>query len=278
MMGTLRRAFECAIYPLSYILSLWSSEKSRTRSAIELAAAAVALASFVDTCSSSRVQKQYEAWALLNSTSGKSGDAGRRLALEDLHQDQIKLDGVSIDGADISGISLAGARLRGAQMNDAVATAANFMGATLDGMFAHSAKFQHACFDGASLGGAKLVGANLYQADLQGADLHGADLTGADLESARLDGADLQSATLTNAKLRGASLARARLDDATLDSIRGWAFVRSFEQADVTGVRAAPAGFREHVLDRGGIDRLSTMGNSGTKENKWVRQPSHSCE
>ena len=143
---------------------------------------------------------------------------------------------------------------------------------TLKGLFSDTFLCEMNLTD-ADLSGADLSDANLSDADLAGANLSGADLNGADLVDARLTeanlskalvGANLSNANLTGANLSGAylgnlsgaDLSEANLSGAVLSSVMNWKDVSSYKGANISGVKNAPEGFREHALSLGAIEEL----------------------
>ncbi len=111
---------------------------------------------------------QYEAWLIINSAKGESGDGGRRLAIRDLHDDGVSLLGLAADDAYLEGLDLTGT------------------------------DFRHAHFRAADLQKTKLGGSNL-----KNALMHNADLRGADLSNVSLVGADLRKRAVSRRKLEG---------------------------------------------------------------------------
>jgi hypothetical protein len=108
-----------------------------------------------------------------------------------------------------------------------------------------------------SLPGGRLSRASLRGANLRGADLHDADFSQADLTEADLVGADLRNANLRGATLAGAQLSTADIRSADLREIRDWQEIRSVSYLNIEAVRNAPPGFRQWVLERGGVEGTS---------------------
>jgi hypothetical protein len=169
-------------------------------------------------------QKHYQAWQVINTAQGKGGSGGRIEALHELNEDRVPLVGVDVSGAFLQGIHLHKANLlrcdlSGADLRDSVLTSANMEFSSLK-----SANFRHG--------------------DLERANLRSADLSDADLTDANLRGADLAGSNLTNADLSSADLKGAR-----------WQNIKSIDQANVYGVRNAPAGFIEWALQHKAINK-----------------------
>jgi uncharacterized protein YjbI with pentapeptide repeats len=70
----------------------------------------------------------------------------------------------------------------------------------------------------------------------------GTNLADADLSSADLSEADLSGASLTNADLRNATLAHLR-----------WRDIRSLKNANILGIKNAPADFVSWAVQRGAV-------------------------
>jgi hypothetical protein len=171
-------------------------------------------------------QKHYQAWQVINTAQGKGGSGGRIEALHELNEDHVPLVGVDASGSFLQGVELRKANmlrcdLEGADLRDSVLT-------------------------GANLAFSSLKSANFRQSDLAGADLHSADMSETDLNGANLTGVDLAGADLTNADLRSADLKSAH-----------WEKIKSIEQANVYGIRNAPAGFVEWAMAHRAISRAA---------------------
>ena len=191
----------CLVVTFFCCVSLWTSEvliRTSKDIAINLFgnAESIAIGSaavvFFLEIPERKKRNQYEAWQIINSALGQTGNGGRVQALEDLNRDGVALEGVSAPKADLSGVDLSRGRL----------ARANFSGTQLDM---------------AILRGADLRFANLRKANLRGADLRGADLRCVNLSEADLSEADLRGTKLNNADLRKVSLYRANLREAALD-------------------------------------------------------------
>lgn len=139
-----------------------------------------------------RKARVHQAWQLLATAAGTSGDMGRVEALE----------GINKAGGSLAKINLAGeAWLRRVRL-----PGANLLEAVLQG----------ADMSKADMRDALLVGANLSEVHLPDADLRRAILSSADLKSAHLESANLQGANLWNADLRKAFLQSATLNETDL--------------------------------------------------------------
>jgi len=134
-------------------------------------------------------------------------------------------------------------------------------GLVLENAALASVRLEQFRLSGAQFRGADLTGAQLNGADLSGADLRGANFTSADLTSANLEGAQLGGAILVETQLAGASLVRADvgqadlrsadLSNATIDAMKNWETVKSFQDTNIYRVVLAPGGFKEHSLANG---------------------------
>lgn len=120
------------------------------------------------------IDRNYQAWQVINSAQGKGGSGGRIDALADLLRNGVSLAGIRLDDAWLESVQLPNAMLHGGSFQRATLKQANFAGANLEG--------------------ADFTDADLVAADLTGAYLRGANLTRARLSAARLDGVDLTEA------------------------------------------------------------------------------------
>ncbi|MCK4303365.1 MAG: pentapeptide repeat-containing protein [Candidatus Eisenbacteria sp.] len=145
-----------------------------------------------------RVAKHFQAWITINTATGFPGEAGRKLALEELNQDSVPLNFIDLSRAWLLGVDLPSAQLASANLNSTMLVGANLSGANLAGAF---------------LSEARLSGANLSEADLSGANLSGADLQASDLRETKLYRARLTNVRnwhltwrIVNADLRGITM------------------------------------------------------------------------
>ena len=171
-------------------------------------------------------QKHYQAWQVINTAQGKGGNGGRIEALQELNA-----DGISLVGVDVSGAFLQSIRLQRASL-----ARSNFSAADLRDSDLTSADLSDADLRSANLRHSILRSANMEHADLMDADLFSADLTGADLSGAALANADLRNADLANLK---------------------WSDTLNVKNANIFGVKNAPAGFVAYALKRGAIQKES---------------------
>jgi hypothetical protein len=169
-----------------------------------------------------REQKHYQAWQVINTAQGKSGNGGRVDALQDLNADGIPLVAVDLSG---------NAFLRNINLPDADLHRADISGSDM----------RSAVLRRADLSDATLIYTNFRGTDLSSARLNDSDLTNADLSSAILVGADLSEAILDKADLRNADLS----------AIANWKSIKSIQMADIFGCRNAPVGFRDWAIANG---------------------------
>jgi pentapeptide repeat protein len=113
-------------------------------------------------------QKHYQAWQVINTAQGKTGNGGRFSALQ----------GLNADGVPLINIDVADAFLRGIDLHRADLSRSKLSGADMRG----------AVLNNANLSETKMIYTNLEGADLRGVDLDDADLTNADLTGADLSG------------------------------------------------------------------------------------------
>ena len=170
--------------------------------------------------------RHYQAWQVINTAQGKGGSGGRIEALQELNADKVPLVGVDVASAFLQGIRLEHANL----------LRSNFTAADM-----RSSDLAWCDFTLANLNSVNLRDARLDHADFANATLSDADLTGASLTSVDLSGALLDSADLRNTDLRDAN----------------WQTIRSIKDANIAGVKNAPAGFVAWALSNGAIDRAT---------------------
>jgi len=118
------------------------------------------------------IDRNYQAWQVINSAQGKGGSGGRVEALRELLRNGVSLAGINLDGAWLEGVELPRATLLRSSLQRANLARANLAGANLEG-----ADLRGADLVAANLTGAYLKGANLAEARLSAATLDGADLT-----------------------------------------------------------------------------------------------------
>jgi hypothetical protein len=162
-------------------------------------------------------QKHYQAWQVINSASGKSGNGGRLDAMEQLNADKVSLVAVDVSKAFLQGLELPEADLHFAVMQ-----------------------------------GCDLRNCNLEHANLVGADLNESNLRGGNLRGIHADGADLFNVDLTGADLSGAELTHADLRNADMGNVK-WNGIASISGANIHGIENAPAGFEEWAVKHGAV-------------------------
>jgi len=140
----------------------------------------------------------YQAWSVINTAVGSTGDGGRRTVLQDLNGDRVDLTAAPLADAYLKGVQLAGADLYQANLA--------------------RADLQDADLRCADLSGADLTEANLTNTNLSDALLYGAKLDKAHFNSTNLTGASMYHASLVgtsffDSKVEGAQLCEARLSE-----------------------------------------------------------------
>lgn len=206
---------EWATRQLAYHLSRWSLFE-----VLEYAGrftVLVAVVIYFSEAPDRRKQKHYQAWQVINSAAGKSGNGGRLDALQELNEDRVSLAGIELSKAFLQGLQCPGADL-------------------------HFATLQECDLRNCDLRRANLSGADLNAANLRNADLRGCNAAGADLFNCDLVGADLSGADLVRADLRNADLRDAK-----------WTGVVGIGLANIHGVENAPEGFVQWALQHGAV-------------------------
>ncbi len=129
-------------------------------------------------------QTHYQAWQIINSAKGLSGDGGRTQAIQDLNKDGVEMVGIPCENAYMNNLQVPGAKLRRANFRNADLRWANFANGDL-----RNADLQGADLRDANLSGADLLGASLLNTKFQGANFAGTKLDGADVKNAVFQGA-----------------------------------------------------------------------------------------
>jgi len=178
-----------------------------------------------------RIQRDLNAWTIINAAQGQRASGGRIQAMRVLATDGESMAGLTVRSAVLTGVDVHGADLHGADLSDSILDGANLAHANLKGANLQKVRLMAANLAGADLLGANLQGASLFNANLQGANLnsshleHGnvasaamqdATLIGAHWQGVNLFDASLQGVDLLQADLRGAHLAGADMQDANL--------------------------------------------------------------
>jgi len=172
-----------------------------------------------------REQKHYQAWQVINTAQGKSGNGGRIDALQDLNGDGIPLVAVDLSGD---------AYLRNINLPNAELLRAN-------------------------ISASDLRNANLRGADLSSSTLDFTNFRGADLGNCQLEDSDLSNADLTDANLAQVTLDRTNLKNADLSGITNWKSVKSIKLANIYGCQHLPDGFRDWALANGAVEFASDI-------------------
>ncbi len=171
-------------------------------------------------------QRHYQAWQVINTAQGKGGSGGRIEALQELNADRVPLVGVDVSSAFLQGLKLEHANL----------LRSNFSAADLRGSDLKSADFTMA-----NLRAANFRGSNLEEASFEDAEMNDVDLWRSDLKGAKLDGTDLSGADLRFADIRDIE----------------WKKLKSIKDANIAGVKNAPAGFVDWALKNGAVEASS---------------------
>jgi hypothetical protein len=162
-------------------------------------------------------QKHYQAWQVINSASGKSGNGGRLDAMEQLNEDKVSLVGVDVSKAFLQGLQLPDADLHFSVMQ-----------------------------------GCDLRDCNLERANLAAADLNESNLRNSNLRGIRAAGVDMFNVDLMGADLDHADLTRADLRNADVQNLK-WSGIASIAGANIHGIENAPAGFEEWAMKNGAV-------------------------
>ncbi len=212
----------------------------------------IAVGSYVLGANDRRIQRDKDAWQIINMAYRKSGNAGRSVALEELHRDKESLAEIDLSEAWLVGINLEGADLHGGSFDNSDLSKANLSHASLARANLRTALLNEANLRNSDLSEAKMPGAHFADADLRGADLSvthlegavlsGADLTGAKLYNAFLvmDGdtatlairANLSRVDFRYAHLNGLDVEGARFDHADLREV-DFTYVRNLTQKQI---------------------------------------------
>jgi uncharacterized protein YjbI with pentapeptide repeats len=201
--------------------------------------------------------KQFQAWQLIGTATGKVGDAGRSQALEDLNTEHVglrgleapraKLDGLRLPGADLKFAILQGASFVGGKFTRASVTRAELTGTWFARADLRRSDFTFSHADGASFRGGRACEALFIGSSLRGASFVDARLTGADFSGADLRGAMFPAWLDTTLYFRHANVAS--LEPAAL---RVWALRRG---AVAINDSARWARYQEYI--------------AGTLKNRW---------
>jgi hypothetical protein len=113
-------------------------------------------------------QKHYQAWQVINTANGTTGNGGRIDALQDLND-----DGVPLVNVDVNNSYLQNVRLPNAKLNRGFFSRADMRGANLSGTDLAESVMNYTNLRGADLSNANLDGVDLTDADLMGANLAG---------------------------------------------------------------------------------------------------------
>jgi uncharacterized protein YjbI with pentapeptide repeats len=192
------------------------------------------------------LQKHYQAWQVINSAQGKTGNGGRIEALTDLYADHVPLVGVDVSNAYLQRIKLDGAELE----------RADFSYADL-----RDSSLQNIQFQNANLHYTNFRNANLQNADFSGdlgATMTDADMTNANIQSANFTRANLNNADFTNTNLHNTIFTGADLSNATLNNTTDWQSIRDIKGANIHNITNAPDGFKQWALAHGAVDATST--------------------
>lgn len=166
---------------------------------------------YVLEASERRKRGIYEAWQVINSSGGQTGDGGRSEALMHLCFENELLDDVLAPNANLSEINLEKAKLSGANFENTKFTKADLTKATLK-----EANLRNTRLDKAILKGANLTSSILEESVLNGANLENSDLSYANLSNTELNGVNFQKSILVMASLTKTVMLDANFEAAEL--------------------------------------------------------------
>ncbi len=147
--------------------------------------------------------KQYQAWQMINSASGLAGDGGRKLALEDLNGDDVRLDGINLNNAVLHSVVLKCAIMKNGNLNNTDLSSANislstFYKATFLKSYSVGAWFRENSFIGAVAKQAVFINCHFKDSTFEGADLRGAEFADCEIKNSRFNFSDLRNATFSS--------------------------------------------------------------------------------
>ncbi len=182
----------------------------------------IALVLFIKEAPVRQKEFHYQAWSIIDASSGVKLSYARILALQDLNKDGVSLRGINAAGAELADINLPSANLNEANLSETDLSNANLSYANLNNANLTQAKVSGANFSYANLSFARLSQANLNNANLNSAnllcaDLSHANMSGVNLSNASLSGANLDGAYLVGANLKNAKVSISELSGAVLE-------------------------------------------------------------
>ncbi|MBE9141320.1 pentapeptide repeat-containing protein [Nodosilinea sp. LEGE 07088] len=160
-----------------------------------------------------RKKEHYEAWQVITSAQGQTGNGGRVQALEDLNRDGVSLQGTDVSKSDLHGIRLRWSKLDRANFEETILASSDFRDS-----FLCEVNFRNSVIFGSDLRNANLSSANLENVDLSFASLKKTILCSANLKNANLWGVNLKDANLFAANLEDADLRDTNLEGAHLEN------------------------------------------------------------
>jgi len=146
--------------------------------------------------------KHYQAWQMINSAAGLSGDGGRKLALQDLCADEVNLDLINLsnavfDGLQLHGCSMKRGNLDGTDFSSANIRLMNFYRASFRGSHSLGSRYLEACFVSVDARNAVFNCCHFTASTFEGADLRGASFINCDAKNVSFRFADLRGASIS---------------------------------------------------------------------------------
>jgi uncharacterized protein YjbI with pentapeptide repeats len=201
--------------------------------------------------------KQFQAWQTLNSSYGKSGNAGRNIALEELARDRVSMVSIDLSNAIMNHISLPFAdfrrgNLQGASLNYSTINNACFKDATVHGAEFSHAQLTNSSFIEAKMNGVNFVFSKLDRINFVSADAQRARFSYAELSGVRFDDADLRNAHFTKAALNNTSFAFADLREAVFYDVTNYARC-SWQGANIHNIQVHSKKLAEWATNHGAV-------------------------
>jgi uncharacterized protein YjbI with pentapeptide repeats len=156
---------------------------------------------------SARIEAQdNQAWTLIMLAEGKSGDGGRKSAIQRLYKDNSDLTSLPLRNAAIQYLDLTNANITNSDFRNA-----NIEGITLNGAQVNRSNFAESTMDVMNFNNAEVTRANFYKAIIsdswfKGTDLYKTDFRDAiffNLDAGSFDGADLTEVNFEGARFLG---------------------------------------------------------------------------
>lgn len=169
-------------------------------------------------------------------------------------------------------VNLHDADLSQAWLDSADLRVVSFRGANLSGANFNSANLEGAVFRFNRLGQSNFISTNAQGIILSFSDAPNSSFSNAILHEATFNQTNLKGSSFSGADVGRATFYRVNLEGADMSDIKNWRALKSVEGSNFYGIRGAPDGFVEWVIENGAIVERGALEDLAERADEIRRQ------